>query len=329
MALGVVDAYKAEGRSRSPRCQIRRPPRPITPPWRPARAADRTQGICPLTWDPWAPCPISCPRESRWYTWVYLLHGKGHGLPSRRSPRRGRRRGAARRHDSQRRHAGVRRRCPAPTPRGPSSSNAIAARRRFAPWRARRGAGEGNAPRSVKTLLLDASVLLAAFDSEDDSYEPARALLEDDAATLATLDLARYEVANVAVRAWRAPESVAPLLAAIERLASDGGVLTSTDSLLARAAELAERHTISVYDAAYAAAASDPGHRLVSCDQRDLISKGSRSPQPDPLVQAGGVNPAPLTRYGYTAQWPPLGRGYRRRLLRDRAPRLVGMRRSR
>ena len=130
----------------------------------------------------------------------------------------------------------------------------------------------------MTTLLLDASVLLAAFDSEDDYYEPARALLEDDAATLATLDLARYEVANVAVRAWRAPESVAPLLAAIERLANDGGVLTSTDSHLARAAELAERHTISVYDAAYAAAASDAGHRLVSCDQRDLISKGLAEP---------------------------------------------------
>lgn len=126
----------------------------------------------------------------------------------------------------------------------------------------------------MTTLLLDASVLLAAFDPEDDHHDPARALLEDDEATLATLDLARYEVANVAVRAWRAPKSVAPLLAAIERLATDGGVLTSTDSLLARAAELAERHTISVYDAAYAAAASDAGHRLVSCDKRDLVSKG-------------------------------------------------------
>jgi len=126
----------------------------------------------------------------------------------------------------------------------------------------------------VTTLLLDASVLLAAFDPEDDHHDPARALLEDDEATLATLDLARYEVANVAVRAWRAPKSVAPLLAAIERLANDGGVLTSTDSLLARAADLAERHTISVYDAAYAAAASDAGHRLVSCDKRDLVSKG-------------------------------------------------------
>lgn len=126
----------------------------------------------------------------------------------------------------------------------------------------------------MTTLFLDASVLLAAFDPEDRHHEPARALLEDDEATLATLDLARYEVTNVAVRAWRAPESVAPLLAAVEWVAGDGGVLASTGALLARAAEIAERHAISAYDAAYAAAAGDAGHRLVSCDERDLVSKG-------------------------------------------------------
>ncbi len=126
----------------------------------------------------------------------------------------------------------------------------------------------------MTTLLLDASVLLAAFDSEDDHHQPARDLLGDDAITLVTLDLARYELANVAVRAWRAPELVAPLLAAVERLADDGGVVTSTDTLLTRAAEVAERHRISVYDAAYAAAADEGGHRLVSCDERDLVSKG-------------------------------------------------------
>ena len=125
----------------------------------------------------------------------------------------------------------------------------------------------------MTTLLLDASVLLAAFDPEDDHHGPARGLLEDEVATLATLDLARYEVANVAVRAWRAPDSVAPLLAVVERLADDGGVVPSTDTLLARAAEIAERHTISVYDAAYAAAADEGGHRLISCDERDLVSK--------------------------------------------------------
>jgi predicted nucleic acid-binding protein len=125
----------------------------------------------------------------------------------------------------------------------------------------------------VTTLLLDASVLLAAFDLEDDHHESARDLLEDKDTTLATLDLARYEIANVAVRAWRAPDSVTPLLAVVERLAEDGGVVPSTGTLLTRAAEIAGRHTISVYDAAYAAAAEETGHRLISCDERDLVSK--------------------------------------------------------
>lgn len=122
-------------------------------------------------------------------------------------------------------------------------------------------------------LLLDASVLLAAFDPEDEHHKSARTLLESEDTTLATLDLARYEVANVAVRAWRAPDSVTPLLAAVERLGDDGGVIPATDTLLTRAAEIAERHAISVYDAAYAAAADAGGHRLVSCDERDLVSK--------------------------------------------------------
>jgi predicted nucleic acid-binding protein len=125
----------------------------------------------------------------------------------------------------------------------------------------------------VTTLLLDASVVLAAFDPSDDHHQPASALLVDPGTTLATLDLVRYEVANVAVRAWRAPRTVAPLLAAIERIADDGGVIESTATLLERAAELAEQHTISVYDAAYVAAADQADRRLVSCDDRDLVSK--------------------------------------------------------
>jgi predicted nucleic acid-binding protein len=126
----------------------------------------------------------------------------------------------------------------------------------------------------VTTLLLDASVLLAAFDPDDDNHPAARALLEDEEIALATLDLARYEVTNVAVRAWRAPEAVAPLLSAIDRVAEDGGVFAAGSSLLARAAELAERHGISTCDAAYAAAAAEAGLRLISCDERDLVSRG-------------------------------------------------------
>jgi predicted nucleic acid-binding protein len=129
----------------------------------------------------------------------------------------------------------------------------------------------------VSTLLLDASVILAAFDSDDELHGASQALLADADVTLTTLDLARYEVANVAVRGWCELGRVAPLLEAIDRISGDGGVVPSTTSLLSRAAKLADEHTISVYDAAYVAAADQGGGTLVSCDIRDLVSKGLAS----------------------------------------------------
>lgn len=131
------------------------------------------------------------------------------------------------------------------------------------------------------TLFLDASVILAAFDSDDQLHEAAKIILANPEVTLATLDLARYEVANVAVRAWRDPGQVSSLLEAIDRIADDGGITPCTTTLLARAAELAEEHTISVYHAAYVAAASQAGATLVSCDTRDFLNKGLASSPAD------------------------------------------------
>jgi predicted nucleic acid-binding protein len=85
----------------------------------------------------------------------------------------------------------------------------------------------------------------------------------------------------VAVCAWRDLAQVAALLEVVDRISEDGGVLTSTTALLTRAAQLAEEHTISVYDAAYVAAAAQSGGKLVSCDIRDLISKGLASSPAD------------------------------------------------
>jgi predicted nucleic acid-binding protein len=143
--------------------------------------------------------------------------------------------------------------------------------------------------------MLDASVILAAFDTDDDLHDAAKTILSDTEVTLATLDLARYEAANVAVRAWRSPSQVSPLLDAIDRMADDGGVMPATTALLTRAATLAEQHAISVYDAAYVAAALQAGAALVSCDMRDLVSKGLASSPADiasevsaPSSQAGG-----------------------------------------
>jgi predicted nucleic acid-binding protein len=129
----------------------------------------------------------------------------------------------------------------------------------------------------VGTLLLDASVVLAAFDSDDAQHGSARAILADPEVTLSTLDLARYEVADVAVRAWKAPALVASLLEAVDRISDDGGVLPATSTMLTRAAQLAAEHEISVYDAAYVAAAAHAGGSLVSCDIRDLVGKGLAS----------------------------------------------------
>jgi predicted nucleic acid-binding protein len=51
-------------------------------------------------------------------------------------------------------------------------------------------------------------------------------------------------------------------------------VLLSSEALLTRAAELADEHAISVYDAAYVVAARQGERVLVSCDARDLLSNG-------------------------------------------------------
>jgi len=130
----------------------------------------------------------------------------------------------------------------------------------------------------VNTLLLDASALLAAFDTEDRYHREARKIIEDLEASVATLDLARYETVNVAIRAWQKPDLVPTLLAVIDRIDDDGGVLPSTARLIQLAADLAVEHEISVYDATYAAAAIDSGSRLISCDHRDLISKNLAQP---------------------------------------------------
>ena len=52
------------------------------------------------------------------------------------------------------------------------------------------------------------------------------------------------------------------------------GLIRANESLLGAAANLASTHDLSGYDAAYVAAASAAGARLVSCDVRDLVSVG-------------------------------------------------------
>ena len=120
--------------------------------------------------------------------------------------------------------------------------------------------------------FIDASVLLAREDADDDEHEAACALLAGDA-TLATLDLAYYEVANVAVRAWRDVRAATRLHGLVAAIAADGGLVRADETLIARAVRVAHPHGLSVYDAASVAGAASAGAQLVSCDLRDLVGR--------------------------------------------------------
>lgn len=126
----------------------------------------------------------------------------------------------------------------------------------------------------MTTWFLDASVLLAAEDGDDAHHRAARELLTSDAATLATLDLAYYEVGNVAIRAWGDAPAAARLRRLVAAIAADGGLVRVDEPLSAQAAQIADTEGLSVYDAGYVAGAARAGARLVSCDVRDLVDRG-------------------------------------------------------
>lgn len=126
------------------------------------------------------------------------------------------------------------------------------------------------------SLLLDASVWLAALDRDDSFHTPARQLLEAAAAgavTPAALDLTLYEVANVAVVRWRSTADAARLVTLV-RLACSNTLERADDELLREAAAIARRHELTVYDGAYVAAARRRGWTLVSGDVADLVTSG-------------------------------------------------------
>lgn len=120
-------------------------------------------------------------------------------------------------------------------------------------------------------IFLDASVLLAAEDTDDTNHRSAAALLRLGA--LATLDLAAYEVTNVAEVRWRDPEAGRRLRERVFTIAQLGTLVRVDRELCDRAAQLCRQHALSAYDAAYVAGAERIGAPLASCDERDLVSR--------------------------------------------------------
>jgi predicted nucleic acid-binding protein len=125
-------------------------------------------------------------------------------------------------------------------------------------------------------VVSDASVALKWFhEAGEEDVEPARALLDayaDERISLVVLDLTAYEVGNALLRGRAAgsPDGVATVLEALSDLCPRVPLERVERRL---AADLANEHGLTFYDAAYAAAARSRDALLATFD-RQLLSAG-------------------------------------------------------
>lgn len=130
-------------------------------------------------------------------------------------------------------------------------------------------------------VLVDTSVLIKWFHAEgEDEVSEARAIrdahlrMDVDAHVL---DLAAYEVGNVLARALRWP--AARIADQLDDLRTILGVpLVPSPAGLRLAATLAEAHSLTFYDASWAAAARELDIALVSADRRLIQTRLAESP---------------------------------------------------
>ena len=130
-------------------------------------------------------------------------------------------------------------------------------------------------------VVADASIVLKWFHAEgEEDVEAARELLERHGRReigLMVLDLTPYEVGNALLRgrANVAANRVAVVLGAMADICPR---VTPTRAHMRTAATLAERHDLTLYDAAYAAVARARGAELATLDRALLRSGLGRRP---------------------------------------------------
>jgi predicted nucleic acid-binding protein len=132
-------------------------------------------------------------------------------------------------------------------------------------------------------LLLDASVWIAAADSEDSYHGAARALVLDPGRSIGALDLTLYEIANV-VGAVKAEREIATRICRTLLKRCEGKLARVDESLLEHAIALTAKHELTAYDAAYVAAAQQRSWTLVSADLKDLVKPGLAAAPDDPQL---------------------------------------------
>jgi predicted nucleic acid-binding protein len=127
----------------------------------------------------------------------------------------------------------------------------------------------------MRRYLLDSSVWVAFFDTNDRHHVDTKRLLEaaSGGRRFAALDLTLYEVGNVAISSWRSPGDAMLLSTLVQRSCPDA-ILRIDEPLYELTVELADEHDLTVYDAAYVAAAQLNDWTLVSGDHRDLVEPG-------------------------------------------------------
>ena len=122
-------------------------------------------------------------------------------------------------------------------------------------------------------LLLDASVWVSLTERGNPHREAAAKLIRERAWMLNALDLTLYEVAN-AIGVKQGNAEVARRVNRLLRRSCRDRVLAVEAELLDSALGIAGENGLTIYDAAYVAAARRHGMTLVSLDIRDLVSKG-------------------------------------------------------
>jgi predicted nucleic acid-binding protein len=135
-------------------------------------------------------------------------------------------------------------------------------------------------------VVADANIALKWFHAEGEhEVDAARALLagqRERTVALRMLDLTPYEVGNALLRGRpaAAADQVAEVLAALAVLCP---LIAPSAEELGEAARLAQKHDLTLYDAAYGAVARRRGAKLATLDKKLLrVGLGRR---PSELIQ--------------------------------------------
>jgi len=139
-------------------------------------------------------------------------------------------------------------------------------------------------------VVSDASVVLGWFHEEgEEEVADSRAILaahRDRTIAMVVLDLTAYEVGNALLRG-RARASADQVATVLESLSRICPAIAPDAADLRRAAELAERHDLTLYDAAYAAMAHQRRGILATLD-RALLAAGLGNRPSEVVAQLPG-----------------------------------------